>query len=41
MELLLDEIKRISDVGAFNKFKRKFQHLLSLWTVAKGNVNPV
>jgi hypothetical protein len=41
MELLLDQMKRNSDAGAVSKFKRKFQHLLSLWTVAKGDVNPV
>jgi hypothetical protein len=41
MELLLDEIKCISDIGTVSKFKRKFQHLLSLWAEAKGDVNPV
>jgi myo-inositol catabolism protein IolC len=34
-------MKRISDAGALSKFKGKFQHLLSLWAEAKGDVNPV
>jgi hypothetical protein len=40
MEFLLDENKRIADGGVIGKVKGKFQNLLGLRAVAKGDLNP-